>query len=171
VRPLILIAALAENYVIGNKGKMPWNIPTDLKRFRSLTRDHPVLMGRTTYESIGYPLPHRYVIVLSRDASFLSTLSPQVFGATTLESALYEANRYAKEHTIDSIFIAGGGHLYKQTLSQATRLYLTWIHKAPEGDAFFPQFDESLFQESYREEHSQNEEDDCAFTFVNYERV
>ncbi len=170
MHPLVLIAALAENYVIGNKGKLPWNLPTDLKRFRSLTRAHPMLMGRTTYESIGYPLPHRYLIVLSRDSSFLKKLPPNVFGATNLAAALGEANRYATEYGVESIFIAGGGHIYTQTLPQATRLQLTWVHKNPEGDAFFPKFDATQFRETYREEHAQDDENDCAFTFVDYER-
>jgi dihydrofolate reductase len=170
MRPLVLIAAVSDNYVIGNKGKLPWNLPTDLKRFRRLTRGYPMIMGRTTYDSIGYPLPHRHLIVLSRDSHFLASLPPSVFGTTDLISGLHEANRYAEEYNVDSIFVAGGGHIYTQTLPLSARLCLTWVHKTVTGDTFFPKFDPSQFDETYREAHSVTHEDNCAFTFVDYQR-
>lgn len=124
-----LIAAMAENRVIGKNNTIPWDLPADRQRFRSLTMGHPVIMGRKTYESIGFPLEGRTNIVITRQKNF------QAKGcliAHDLRSALDLAGN------ADEVFICGGGDLYRQALPLANRIYLTIIHRDQEGDVFFP---------------------------------
>jgi dihydrofolate reductase len=120
---------MAENRVIGKNNTIPWDLPADRQRFRSLTMGHPVIMGRKTYESIGFPLEGRTNIVITRQKNF------QAKGcliAHDLRSALDLAGN------ADEVFICGGGDLYRQALPLANRIYLTIIHRDQEGDVFFP---------------------------------
>ncbi len=130
-----LIAAYAENRVIGYQGQIPWNILGEQSQFRELTLGKTVLMGRRTYEEIGHSLPGRETIVLSR------TRKENTFDCPSA-SSMEEALRMASYR---DIFIAGGAELYARFLPLADRLYLTEIHARPEGDTFFPHFDCSLF--------------------------
>lgn len=133
---LSFVVAMAENGCIGKAGDLPWHIPQDLRRFKRLTMGHAVLMGRITYESIvarlGGPLPGRESIVLSRSG-------------VSLDVAL-------KGRT-GEIFVIGGAQIYALTLPLATKMYLTRIHKAVEGDAFFPHFEENAWEEIEREDY------------------
>lgn len=125
-----LIAAMAENRVIGRNNTIPWDLPADRKRFKVLTMGHPVIMGRKTYESIGFPLEGRTNIVVTRRRDY------QAAGcliANDLSSALALAG------DADEIFVCGGADLYLQALPLADRIYLTVIHRDYEGDVFFPQ--------------------------------
>lgn len=131
---IAIIAALDQNRVIGKDNKIPWYISEDLKRFRALTIDHPVIMGRKTYESIGRPLPHRDNIVLSTRLKDL--VGYQV--AHTMEEAIAMARRF--EH--GDIFIIGGAQIYQQALPFSQRLYLTVIEGQFAGDAYFPDYSE-----------------------------
>lgn len=125
-----IIAAMAENRVIGKDGVMPWHIPDDLARFKSITMGHPVIMGRKTFESLGRPLPGRQNIVLTRREGY----APEgVTVARTLEEAL-ELAGVARE-----VFICGGGEVYREALPLAGRILLTVIHGAYGGDAVFPE--------------------------------
>lgn len=128
---LNIIAAVAENNVIGNGNRLIWHISEDLKHFRKLTSGHPVIMGRKTYESIGKPLPDRLNIVLSREPRFHA---PGCVRLASLEEALQEARR-----TDENCFVIGGGDLYRQALLKADVIYLTKIHRKYEGDVFFPE--------------------------------
>ena len=129
-----IIAAVSENNVIGVKGNIPWKIPEDIQRFKSLTLNHPVIMGRKTFESIlkslGKPLPKRRNIVLS---SHLET-QPGIYVARTMEEALSLAENQ------DS-YIIGGEQIYKLFLPHTDRLKITRVHAHYDGDAFFPQVD------------------------------
>ena len=125
-----IIAAMAENRVIGKDGAMPWHLPDDLARFKSITMGHPVIMGRKTFESLGRPLPGRQNIVLSRREGY----APEgVTVARTLDEAL-ELAGVARE-----VFICGGGEVYREALPLAGRILLTVIHCVYEGDAVFPE--------------------------------
>ncbi|WP_241426350.1 dihydrofolate reductase [Geobacter benzoatilyticus] len=125
-----IIAAMAENRVIGKDGAMPWHIPDDLARFKSITMGHPVIMGRKTFESLGRPLPGRQNIVLTRREGY----APEgVTVARTLDEALELAGA-ARE-----VFICGGGEVYREVLPLAGRILLTVIHDAYEGDTVFPE--------------------------------
>ena len=124
-----IIAAMAENRVIGRKGTIPWNIPADRRRFRELTMGHPLIMGRKTFESIGRPLPGRANIVLSRQRDFRAK---GCIVAASLDDALLACA------DAEQIFICGGVELYREALPLADYIYLTVVHMECEGDAFFP---------------------------------
>lgn len=141
--PLAMIAALAQNRVIGLDNRMPWHLPADLKHFKAMTLGKPIIMGRKTWDSLGRPLPGRLNLVVSRQADL------QLDGAETfteLDVALVRAEQWAREQGVDELMLIGGAQLYAQALGQAQRLYLTRIDAAPEGDAFFPAFDEAEWQ-------------------------
>ncbi len=124
-----IIAAMAENRVIGRNNKMPWDLPSDRKRFHAITREHPVIMGRKTFESIGRPLSRRTNIVLTRQKEYRAEGTIIVH---TMEAAL-EACGGAEE-----VFICGGAEVFRETMSLVQRIYLTVIHRKIEGDAYFP---------------------------------
>lgn len=131
-----LIVAHTKNRVIGKDGKMPWDIPGELSRFRDLTTGNVVIMGRRTYESIGRPLPNRYNIVISKTQRF------EAENCTTAGS-LEEALQIAGDR---DIFIGGGGKLYEEALPLVEKMYITEIDAVIEGDTFFPEFDASDFE-------------------------
>ncbi len=141
--PLAMIAALAENHVIGLDNKMPWHLPADLKHFKAMTLGKPIIMGRKTWDSLGRPLPGRLNLVVSRQPG-LQLEGAETF--TSLDDALQRAEAWAREQGADEIMLIGGAQLYTQALDRAQRLYLTRIEASPEGDAFFPQFDETRWQ-------------------------
>lgn len=148
--PLAMIAALAENHVIGLDNKMPWHLPADLKHFKAMTLGKPIIMGRKTWDSLGRPLPGRLNLVISRQPGL------QLEGAETftcLDDALQRAEVWAREQGADEIMLIGGAQLYTQALERAQRLYLTRIEASPEGDAFFPQFDETRWQRIESQAH------------------
>lgn len=149
--PLCLIAAFAENRVIGRDNQMPWHLPADLKHFKAKTLGKPIIMGRKTWDSLGRPLPGRLNLVVSRQAD-LQLQGAEVFAS--LDAALVRAEQWAREQGANELMLIGGGQLYEQGLSRAERLYLTRVALAPEGDAWFPAFDESQWQRSECEEHA-----------------
>lgn len=131
---IILVVAAAENGVIGRDGAMPWHLPEDLKRFRRLTVGHPVVMGRQTFESIGRPLPGRHNIVLTGNPHWRAdgiTVAPNL--AEAIAAAGLDPRTRAER-----IFIIGGAQIYALAMPLATRIELTRVHAAPEGDTFFP---------------------------------
>jgi dihydrofolate reductase len=149
--PLALIAAVADNRVIGIDNRLPWHLPADLKHFKSLTLGKPIIMGRKTWDSLGRPLPGRLNLVVSRQAD-LRLEGAEVF--PSLATAMARADEWARAQGVDELMLIGGAELYAQGLAQAERLYLTRVHLSPEGDAFFPAFDESDWQLAEREEHA-----------------
>jgi dihydrofolate reductase len=154
-----LIAAISENKVIGRDNDLPWHIPEDLKRFKEITKGHPVIMGRKTYESIGRLLPNRTNIIITRDLKY------KVEGALTvfsLESGIEEAKKVDQ----DEIFIIGGGQIFEQSMSVANTLYLTIVHTNLEGDVHFPDYSE-FTKETYRRDSSNEEH---TYTFLNLEK-
>jgi len=157
---LVLVAAVAENGVIGRDGTMPWHYPEDLKRFKRLTTGHPVVMGRRTYESIAArldgPLPDRTTVVLSRSA--LELPEGAVHASDAGEAVALAAARD------DVAFVAGGATVYEAFLPLADRLELTELDDAYEGDTYFPSFDRDEWTETAREDRER-------FAFVTYERV
>ncbi|MBU0667352.1 MAG: dihydrofolate reductase [Nanoarchaeota archaeon] len=146
MKNIILIAAIAENNVIGKDGKLPWNIPEDLQRFQDLTSGNAVIMGRKTYESIGKPLKNRFNVVLSSNKDY-NPSGVTVCGS--LEEAISKCDSY------NDIYILGGSKVYETALPIANKLELTKIFAPFEGDTFFPtiNFDEweetNIFSESY----------------------
>jgi dihydrofolate reductase len=159
---IALIAAVARGGVIGRDGGVPWRLPGDLARFRSLTTGHAVVMGRKTWDSLPErfrPLPGRRNIVVTRDPGW------QADGAEAAGS-LDDALARAAEET--RVFVIGGAQIYRQALALADELLLTEIDVAVEGDAFFPEFDRTDFDERQRERHVAH--DGTRFAFVDYRR-
>jgi dihydrofolate reductase len=155
-----IIVAIAENGVIGDKNALLWNIKEDMRRFRTTTTGHPVIMGRKTFESIGRPLPKRTNVVITRgDSAFEGCLV-----AHSLEEAV------AMFPHDEEIFIIGGAQIYAQALPLADRLYLTVVHREYDGDTSFPEIDYSEWSEISREEYERGEEYDGAFSFIDLER-
>lgn len=143
--PLSLIAALADNNVIGIDNQLPWHLPEDLKHFKAITTGKPVIMGRKTWQSLGRALPHRLNIVVSRQIGF-EAIGAEVY--STLEKAIERANQWAAEQQVDEVMLIGGAQLYGEAFKAnlASKLYLTRVHLSPEGDACFPRFDETVWQ-------------------------
>jgi len=165
--PLVLVAAVAENGVIGRAGGLPWRLKTDLKRFRALTAGHPVVMGRKTYLSFGKPLKDRTNIVITRDPAFAAA---GVAVAPSLEAALEVAQGDALRRGAAAIVIGGGADIYAQTIERAARLEITRVHARPEGDTVFPAIDPAQWRETVREEHAAGPDDEAPFTTLTYER-
>ena len=139
---LAMIVAMANKRVIGNDGGLPWHISEDLKHFRKTTTGHAIIMGRKTYESIGKPLPKRRNIVVTRQQD-------AAFEGCEVAHSLADAIEVARQ-TDDLPFIIGGASLFEEALPDTTMLFLTDIDMDVEGDTFFPEYDESKFEEVER---------------------
>jgi dihydrofolate reductase len=164
---IVLIAAVAENGVIGRGNALPWRLKSDMQHFRALTVGKPVVMGRKTYLSIGKPLKGRTTIVVSRDRAFTA---PGIVIAPSLDAALTAARGDALRRNVDTIVVAGGAEIYAQVMPLATQLAITHVHKRVDGDALFPAIDPQVWRESDRDEHAPAAEDEAAFAFVTYRR-
>ncbi|WP_394206023.1 type 3 dihydrofolate reductase [Shewanella waksmanii] len=134
---IAMIAAMANNRVIGKDNQMPWHLPEDLKHFKAMTMAKPIVMGRKTYESIGRPLPGRHNIVVSRQADLVIE---GVSCVTSIEQAIEIAGN------CEELIIMGGGQLYQMMLSRADKLYLTEIDLDVDGDTHFPVWDDGSWQ-------------------------
>jgi len=154
---IVIVAAVAENGVIGRSNTLPWRLKSDMAHFRELTMGKPVVLGRKTYQSIGKPLAGRTSIVVSRDGSFNA---PGIIVAPSLAAALQTARGDALRRNCNAIVVAGGAHIYAQALPLATRLFITEVHKPIEGDTRFPQIDPKVWRESARSEHQAGPQDD-----------
>ncbi|AHF99367.1 dihydrofolate reductase [Halostagnicola larsenii XH-48] len=163
---LVAIVAVADNGIIGRDGDMPWHIPADLEHFKETTIDHPVIMGRVTYEGIlealGEPLPGRTTVVLT--SQDLETPENAVTAAG-IEGALEAAETAARDRhdDADRIFVAGGATVYEQFLPVVDRLIVTEVHEEPAGDTSFPAWDREAWNERARDERD-------GFAFVEYGR-
>ncbi|MBJ6727818.1 dihydrofolate reductase [Geomesophilobacter sediminis] len=147
-----MIAAMSENRVIGSGGKLPWNIPADMARFKALTMGHVVVMGRKTFESIGHPLPGRTNIVLSRS----KTAIEGCVVAGSLEEAINAADGE------EELFILGGANVFREALPLAHRIYLTIVHQNLDGDVFFPELPDTFLE--IRREALPGTTPACSFT-------
>jgi dihydrofolate reductase len=142
-RRISLIAAVAENGVIGSGGTIPWNVPGEQKMFKRITLGHTVIMGRKTWESIGRPLPERTNIVVSRRPGYRL---PGCVTAQSLAGALKQCPPGESE-----AFIIGGGQLYREAMPIADRIYISWIPLRLEGDTYFPPIVADEFSVTSRE--------------------
>ncbi len=157
------VAAMARNRVIGKDNKLPWHLPEDMKFFREITKGHILILGRKTFESLGKPLKGRLHLVVTRQP--LKSTDPLVIYVDSVSSALEEIKKVASQWP-EEIMIIGGGEIYRQTLSQTDRIYLTVIEKDFEGDAHFPEFSDHEFKLVDQKQHS----DPLPFSFRIYER-
>jgi dihydrofolate reductase len=154
---VVLIAAVADNGVIGSGNAMPWHLPEDLRHFKQLTSGHPMVMGRKTFDAIGRVLPGRQTVVVTRDPAWSVD---GVLAAPDVASAL----RLARESTGDSVvMVAGGGEIFSQTIDLADRMEITHVHRVVEGDARFPPIDRGIWEAVRTEPRD-------GFTFRTYRR-
>jgi dihydrofolate reductase len=165
---LVLVAAVADNGVIGQGGGLPWRLKSDMQHFRAVTMGKPVVMGRKTFLSIGKPLKGRSNIVVSRDPQFAV---PGILVARSIEAALEAARGDALRRCTDSIAVIGGADLYAQVMNRADRLVITKVHLQPEGDTKFPAIDPLQWRERERAEYKAGADDAAAFSIVAYERI
>ncbi|MCC8252645.1 type 3 dihydrofolate reductase [Vibrio campbellii] len=155
-----MIAAMADNRIIGKDNQMPWHLPADFAWFKRCTMGKPVVMGRKTYESIGRPLPGRLNIVISRDASL------SIEGVTTVTS-IEQALEIAGE--VEEVMIIGGGAVYAACLPMANKLYVTHIEAKIEGDTQFPDWGNE-FKETYSEAYQADEKNAYNMRFTVLEK-
>ncbi|HWV41792.1 dihydrofolate reductase [Pseudorhodoplanes sp.] len=165
---IVLVVAVAENGVIGRDNKLPWRIKSDLKFFKSVTMDRPVVMGRKTYDSIGKPLPGRTNIVITRRPDFAA---PGILVAPGVEPALAAARGDALRRGADTIAVIGGTEIFAQTLPLADRIILTLVHAKPVGDTYFPDLDPAVWREAERLPQPKGPDDEYGFTIVHYQRA
>lgn len=157
---LSVIVAVAENWVIGRDNALIWRLSADLKRFKSITSGHTVLMGRKTFDSLGRALPNRRNVVITRN-DCLSCEGVEFVQSIDAALALLKDE--------DEVFIIGGGSIYKEMLNNADNLYLTVVHTEPKGDTYFPEIDDS-WKEISRESYKADEKNEFDYEFVNYIR-
>jgi dihydrofolate reductase len=170
---LTMIAAVADNGIIGKGNDLPWRLKSDLQRFKALTIDKPILMGSNTWDSLPRkPLPHRLNIVLSRDLKFQNdNKDTGAIVCNTIFEALELARDHAKEEGADEIMVIGGANLYAQMLPMSDRLYITHVHAKPAGDVYFPVINTSEWVETASEFHIKGDEDDYDYSFKTYQRL
>lgn len=160
-RNVTIIAAAAENNVIGRNNDLIWHLSDDLKHFKNLTKGHHVIMGRKTFESIPKALPNRTNVVITRQKNYFAEGAIVV---NSIESALalcLDDNRP---------FIIGGGEIYRQAMALADCIELTRVHENFEGDTFFPNIDNVVWQEVWRENHDKDDKHNYAFSFIRYKK-
>lgn len=165
--PVVMVAALSRNRVIGVDNKLPWYLPEDLKFFKRITLGKPLVMGRKTFESIGRPLPGRLNIVVTRDTTFQHE---GVRVCHDLASALALADRQAIIDGAEEVAVIGGGEIFTLVMPSATRLYLTEVDIEIEGDAYFPPVDAKAWREVQRVPAQQRQEGQPDYAFVAYQR-
>ena len=162
---LSMIAALDTNNVIGRDNRVPWSIRTDLRRFKSLTMGHHVIMGRKTYESMNRPLPGRTNVVITRRDDWSAE-------GVTVVHTLEDALRLAANAGDDEAFIIGGAEIYALAIHRADRMYLTRVHTEVEGDTWFPEFDDVSEWKLVDAEHCDaDDKNEHPFSFLTYERA
>lgn len=156
-----LIVAKAENNAIGKGNDLIWHLPEDLKFFKRTTLGHTLIMGRKTFESIGRPLPGRTTIIVTRDKNY-------TFDKCKIAHSIEEAISMVEND--DSPFIAGGATIYKEALEKdlIDEMIITEVYQDFEADAFFPEFDKSLWIENSREDHLKDEKNKYNYSFLNY---
>lgn len=162
-----LIVAVAENGVIGAKGKLPWRLSADLKTFRRLTMGKPLIMGRKTFQSLKGPLDGRDNIVLTTDPFFEAD---GISVVSSFADALTLARTLALTRGADEIMVIGGADVFRAALPHAERIYWTAIHAAPEGDVRFPELDFSEWTEVEQEALPRSEKDDVTATLMVLDR-
>ena len=157
-----LIVAVSANSVIGARGELPGRVPDDLRRFKRLTMGKPIVMGRLTWDSIGRPLPGRQNIIISRNPEFAA---PGCDIAASPEDAIDLAG-HAEE-----LMIIGGGHIYRDFIPRASRIYMTQVAASIDGDTSFPELADGEWNETRRERHLADEQHAYAFDFIQLDRI
>ena len=159
---LTIIVAAAENDAIGKGNKLIWHLSDDLKRFKSLTNGHHIIMGRKTFESFPKPLPNRTHVVITRQPNY--KVPEGVIVVNSLKDAIESSKKDAQP------FIIGGGEIYKQAMHLADKIELTRVHESFEADTFFPKIDTTIWKETKNIFHRKDKNHDYEFSFLTYEK-
>ena len=166
-----LIAAVAENGVIGIDNTLPWHLPGDLQYFKSTTMGKPMLMGRKTFESLGKPLPGRPHIVITRDKKYKLDHFQNCYVAHSVDEAMKVSQALAQENASEELIVIGGAEIYELMLPMVDRLYLTEVHASVEGDTCFPEYNKLQWSEIKRESFESSGTNPYDFSFVTFERI
>ena len=156
---ITIIAAIAKNNALGKDNQLIWHLPADLKRFKKVTLNHHIIMGRKTFESLGKPLPNRTTIIITRNMSFKAE-------DCIVVNSLKDAIEASKED--ENPFILGGAEIYKQAIKIADKLDLTFIHHNFEADVFFPEIDSTIWKETSREDFKADAKNKYDYSFVSF---
>lgn len=156
-----LIVAVAENNVIGKNNQLAWHLPADLKLFKNLTTGHHIIMGRKTYESIGKPLPDRISVIITRQENYKAE------GCIVVKS-LQDAIQISKND--EEVFIIGGAEIFREAIPIADKIYLTRIHQSFEGDTFFQELDQNVWEETKRIDFNPDEKNKYPYSFCILEK-
>ena len=156
-----IVVAIAENYAIGKNNQLLWHMPADLKHFKQITSGHTVIMGRRTYDSVGKPLPNRRNIIITRQDITIP-------GCEVVKSVDEALGLCAGE---EEVFIVGGAEIYKLTMDQTDRIYLTIVHHSFDADTVFPEIDYMQWKETAREDHQPDEKHKYSYSFITLERI
>jgi dihydrofolate reductase len=166
---IVLIAAIADNGVIGAQGAIPWRQKSDMQRFKAMTIGRPIVMGRKTFISFPRrPLPGRTNIIITRDPGFRAN---GAIVATSLADALVIARGDALRRSAAEIAVIGGSEIYAQAMPFADRLEITEVHARPDGDTIFPAIERRIWTEVARENHPAGPDDHAAFSYVSWRRT
>ncbi|MBT5640052.1 MAG: dihydrofolate reductase [Rhodobiaceae bacterium] len=163
-----IILARSSNNVIGHKNKLPWNIPGDLKYYKKVTMGKPIIMGRITHESIGKVLPGRLNIIVTKNHNYKKD---DCIVVNTVDQALAVAKEFVKKNKLHEIFVIGGVQIYKSTMEDATKVYLTEVHKDYEGDKVIDSFDSNEWKEISRTYNAKSINEDSDYSFVILKRI
>lgn len=166
-RPLVMIAAVARNGVIGRDGRMPWHLPSDLAHFREATLGRPLLMGRRTYQSIGRSLPGRATVVVATDPDFAPD---DTIVAHSLREGLRQAEAEAERLGADRIMVAGGGAVFAALIDAADAMLITAVDAEPEGDTRFPPIDPAIWDCTDRRGPIQMAADSAPYRIEHWQR-
>lgn len=161
IKMITIIAAIANNNVLGKNNQLIWHLPADLKRFKQLTSGHFVIMGRKTFESLGKALPNRTNIIITNNKKFTAK-------DCIIAHSLTDALNYAKADA--NPFILGGASIYKQAMALADVLDLTYVHHDFEGDVFFPKIDIAFWKETSRQNFKADDKNLYDYSFVRFEK-
>jgi dihydrofolate reductase len=156
---IILIAAVAENNALGKDNQLVWHLPTDFKRFKTLTSGHYILMGRKTFESFPRPLPNRTHIIITRQKNY-------TYEGCLVASSIEKALEMAPKD--EDIYVIGGGEIYKQSIDIADKIEITKVHSTFEADTYFPEIDAKKWKLVFEEHHKKDEKHNFDFTFQTY---
>lgn len=158
---ITIIAAIAKNNALGKNNQLIWHLPADLKRFKQVTLNHHIIMGRKTFESLGKPLPNRTSIIITRNKNYKAEGCIVVNSLTdALKVAAVDENPY----------ILGGAEIYKQAIEIADKLDITFVHHNFEADAFFPKIDTTIWKETSRQDFKADEKNKYDYSFVSFEK-
>lgn len=163
MKELILIAAAGEGNELGNKSELPWHLPDDFKHFKRTTTGHAMIMGRKTFDTFPKPLPNRRHIIITRDRGYQAD-HPDCEVVYSLKEAIDAISE------LETVFVIGGGEVYRQALPYATGIELTRVHGRFEADTFFPEIDPSEWELISSSFHSKDARHDHAFTFQRFNR-